>query len=351
MIEIALATDAHYLCGLLVTAVSLALHASPDADLRFNVLDGGISDNAWADFEAKVRAAHPRSFFRRLSVDDTRFAAYPEWNGRSRLTYARLLLPTLMPDTDWVIYCDVDFLWCADVAELWALRDSRATLLSTPDGAETCTREAAWFAARGLTCNSNTYFCAGLSFFNLALWRHFGLAEKVLTFLDEHTDVLIVDQSAMNAILGGEALAPDVLNVKMLPGKWQKMSRFVTAEDIRGGCVIHYAGDTPWRQACRTQPLTDLHLLWHMVYGELQAESASASLARFFPSKVVRLRRFLFYLIATPVLREFVSLVYRLTGRSGYVAWMKGCCRRFPVDEMLIRFLRRTSTSAGDMNQ
>ena len=344
MIEIALATDANYFCGLLVTAVSLARHASPDADLRFNVLDGGIPDADWADFEEKVCVAHPRSAFRRFRVDDARFAAFPEWNGRSRFTYARLPLPALMPDADWVVYCDVDFLWCADIGELWALRDPRAVVLSTPDGTEDArAREAPWFSARGLAYDFETYFCAGLSFFNLALWRRFGLAEKTLAFLDAHTDVQLADQSALNAILGGAPLTPDVVNVKMLPAKWQTMSRFATADDIRRGCVLHYAGDTPWRQAWRTQPLTDLHLLWHAVHGGLRGESADASVARFFPKGAVRLRRFVFRLAAAPVLRELVFLAYRLTGRSGYLPWMRACCRRLPVDELA----RRLTGGAG----
>ena len=338
MIEIALASDAHYLCGLLVTAVSLARHASPDADLRFNVLDGGLSDAEWDDFASRVRAAHARSVFRRFPVDDARFAAFPEWNGRSRLTYARLLLPALMPDADWVVYCDVDFLWNADVAELWTLRDPRAVVLSTPDGtADTRRREAPWFAARGLAYDPETYFCAGLSFFNLALWRRFGLAETTLAFLDAHPDVLFVDQSALNAVLGAAPLAPDVVNVKMLPRKWQTMSRFATADDIRRGCVLHYAGDTPWRQAWRTQPLTDLQLLWHHVHGDLLGLTVDESLARFFPPEALRLRRRMFRFASAPVLRRLLFLLLRLTGRSGYLPWMRACCRRLPVAELAAR--------------
>ena len=340
MIEIALASDANYVCGLLVTAVTLARHASPSVSLRFNVLDGGIPDVAWNDFEAKVHAVHANSVFRRLPVGDARFAAFPEWNGRSRLTYARLLLPMLLADADWVLYCDVDFLWCADVSELWSLRAPHALVLTTPDGTDSCrSLEEPWFHARGLPYACDGYFCAGLLMMNLAQWRRLDVAGRVLAFLDAHPDVQFADQSALNAVLGAAPLAPDVENVKMLPAKWQKMSRFVTADDIRRGCVLHYAGDTPWRRAWRTQPLTDLQLIWHAVHGALTGLDQRGSLCRFFPARDRVLRRTLFHLAATPVARNLLFLVLRLTGRRGYVTWMKGCCRRFPVDELARRLM------------
>lgn len=324
MIEVALASDEHYVCGLLVTAVSLAKSASDNAEIRFNVLDGGISDEVWLDFEEKVRAVHARSVFNRVKVDDARFAAFPEWNGKSRLTYARLLLPQILPDAEHVIYCDVDFLWRADIAELWPLRDARTIVQSVPDGTDdTERREGPWFAARGLAYSRERYFCAGLSIFNLRLFRELNVAERVLAFLDSHADVQFVDQSALNAILGGAPLAECVENIRMLPAKWQRLSRFVTAEDLKNGCAIHYAGDTPWGQGCRIQPLTDLQLLWHDFHGELIGGGRRTSLLRFFSPGTIRFRRFMFHLGTTPVLRRLLFLALRLTGRSSYVDWFK----------------------------
>lgn len=324
MIEVALATDAHYICGLLVTAVSMARYADPEADIRFNILDGGIPDAAWADFEAKVRSAHPKSAFLRIPVDDARFSAFPEWNGKSRLTYARLLLPQTLPDAEQVIYCDVDFLWRADIAELWKLRDAQVILQSVRDGTDdTRLLEEPWFSARRLVYSPDCYFCAGLAIFNLRLFRELDVAGRVLSFLDAHTDVQFVDQSALNAVLGGDPLAEGVENIRMLPTKWQRLSRFVTADDLRTGCAIHYAGDTPWGQGCRLQPLTDLQLLWHDCYGELIGGGRSASLQRFFSPGTIRFRRLMFTLVSRPVSRGLFFLVLRLVGRGGYIPWFR----------------------------
>jgi len=338
MIEVALASDANYFCGLLVTMVSLARHADPAAEIRFNVLDGGIPDADWQNLVRRVAAEHPRSVFRRFPVDDARFSAFPAWNGRSRLAYARLLLPALLSDADFVVYCDVDFLWGADIVELWALRNERALVLSTPERCEeTRLREGPWLTARGYPYSFERYFCSGLCFCNLRLWREYGVAERVLAFLDAHTDVPIVDQTALNAILGGAPLAEGVENVILLPGKWQLMSRFATADDIRRGCVLHYAGDAPWSYGWRTQPLTDVALLWHAVYGELLGGDVETSLRHFFASGFVRFRRAMFHLLATPGLREILLLLYRLTGRGGYISRLRTGCRRLPWRELAAR--------------
>lgn len=41
IIDIALASDGGYFCGLFVTACCIAKHADKAANLRFNILDGG----------------------------------------------------------------------------------------------------------------------------------------------------------------------------------------------------------------------------------------------------------------------------------------------------------------------
>ena len=87
---------------------------------------------------------------------------YPKWNG-NRMAYARLLLPEALPDVDYVIYCDVDFLWLRDVAELWKCRDSQYVLQSVKDMDDTVQKEECWFRKNGLPFNSEKYVCCGLS--------------------------------------------------------------------------------------------------------------------------------------------------------------------------------------------
>ena len=163
-IEIALASDANYKMGLLVTACSLARFAAAESMLLFHILDGGLAEEDWDFFCRTVIGIHPATCFNRIRIDTRRFEAFPVWNGVERLTYARLLLPTLLQDVEHVIYCDVDFLWLTDITDLWELRRETVICQAVPETTPSVLdREFKWFSERGLSFNASQYFCAGLS--------------------------------------------------------------------------------------------------------------------------------------------------------------------------------------------
>ena len=43
----------------------------------------------------------------------------------TEFTYSRFLMPALAGYRGWALFCDCDFLWLADIAELFALADDR----------------------------------------------------------------------------------------------------------------------------------------------------------------------------------------------------------------------------------
>lgn len=47
----------------------------------------------------------------------------------TEFTYTRFLVPTLAGFAGWALFCDCDFLWQADVAELFALADERQAVM------------------------------------------------------------------------------------------------------------------------------------------------------------------------------------------------------------------------------
>ena len=67
-IEVALPSDENYLCGLLVTAASMAKYMPADVTLSINVLDGGIHDETFLSFANKVTGLHERTVFKRLQA-------------------------------------------------------------------------------------------------------------------------------------------------------------------------------------------------------------------------------------------------------------------------------------------
>lgn len=118
-VEVAVAADANYFDGMLVTVASVAINASQDLDIRFHVLDGGVRDADYAFMVKRIVELHPRTTFARHVIDDSVFKDFPTWAGSGRMTYARLLLPRLLPDVEHVLYLDCDILWTRDVADIW----------------------------------------------------------------------------------------------------------------------------------------------------------------------------------------------------------------------------------------
>lgn len=124
------------------------------------------------------------------------------WHGTNSLTYARLLLPSLLNGVRQVIYTDVDFLWLKDISLLWQRADKRLLLQYTPTNAKNPSlprSETEWAAARGFQLNPATYFCAGMLVLNLAKFREKNLDAKMLEFLHANGGAApMADQTILN---------------------------------------------------------------------------------------------------------------------------------------------------------
>lgn len=319
-VEVAFPSDENYVCGLEVTAASMAKHMPCDVTLSINVLDGGIHDDTFKLFVEKIKRIHERTEFTRLPINESVFAGYPEWAG-NRMTYARLMLAELLPDVDHVIYCDTDYIWLTDVTELWKLRNDDVIFQSSRDGApETERKESQWYKNNGFQFDSMRYFCAGLSFYNLRLFRKENIIRQVNDFLVAHPDVPFADQTAMNIVLGNR--------VQLLPQKWQRFSRDVTATDINSGCAIHFAGEVPWRRlGLWINTITDSMLIWHRFNAMINGISTWQSLRCWYNAGEILRRRLLFYIASRSFWRFFFFIFLRLTGRGVYISNFKIWCR------------------------
>lgn len=321
-IHVALASDGNYFPGLLVTAVSLARQASRQVSLVFHILNGGIGEANLSFLKTRLGEAHPAVEIRTYPVDEGRFAGFPEWNCGSRMPYARLLLPELVGASDaalkptHILYCDVDFLWTADVAELWGLRSERRVLQACADGwCTTLDKEMAWYRARGIDVEPERYVCTGLLLINMRLWRDGGYGRKTMDFLRLHPDVLFVDQSAINAV---------VPEIGLLPRKWGRFSREMTPSELSGEWAIHFAGGAPWCSNWWTSLMTSADLMWYRFYGELTGMSAHAARKAFIGNREYAKRRLAYVLVRTPVVRQLFFMLLRLVGRELYIPALVG---------------------------
>ena len=322
-IEIALAANESYVCGLFVTACSIAERCDRGCALRFNVLDSEIPAESKAMVEAKVAELHPHASFRWIPVNEQMFVGLQKWNG-GYMVYTRLLLPKLLSDCDWVIYCDCDFLWLRDVAELWRERDERYGVISTVDGSsDILNGDAPWFRKNGFPFDLKTYFCAGLTFFNLKMFRENGWQERCLDLLQLHPPYN--DQSVLNVVTDGVK--------KLLPkSSWQCFALELTKEAVERGVVIHHAGAIPWkRTSWILNPLTDATMLWHRANAKFRGISVWRSLRTWFPVWYILWHRGIYWVAQVPGVKWGLKTLCAMMGHHGVWRLFEANTRRLGV--------------------
>ena len=308
VVEIALAANDEYFDGLLVTACSIARFANAERQLVLTILDGGIETKKFTFLKNRVLAFHSRTTLEVIRINEADLSAFPLFHG-NRMAYARLLLPHLKPKTKHVIYCDVDFLWMADISELWDLQDDSVPYQSTKDMVQsTIDFEREWFYRNSIPFNADYYFCTGLSFFNLNAFREKDLTASISDFLRKHQDVLLADQTAMNALIGKES--------GLLPQRWQIIPRYVPDSIYDTPIVLHYAGEPPWSISNTSKMLTDTQLLWFCFDATIRGCTTWQSLRRYYSAMQIIVSRLTFKIImSTTITRHLFYWLLKSLGR------------------------------------
>lgn len=307
-VEIALAANDKYFDGLLVTACSIARFADKERQLNFTILDGGITNENLSFLKERVLAFHPHTTLQAFKINEDDLSDFPLFHG-NRMTYARLLLPRLKPEAKHIIYCDVDFLWMKDISALWGLKDDSVPYMSTNDMVQTTIDyEREWFRRNSIPFDADRYFCAGLSFFNLESFRRQDLTKAIGAFLREHQDVMLADQTAMNALIGDK--------VGLLPQCWQIIPRYVPDSVFDNSIVLHYAGEPPWSISNVSRMLTDTQLLWFRFDATIRGCTTWQSLRRYYSAPRIILARLVFKMVmATNITRHCFYWLLKSLGR------------------------------------
>lgn len=308
-VEIALASDDKYFQGLLVTAVSMVEHASGDAELSFNILDGGISQENFSFFEKRIAELNPLASINRITVDQLSLRQFPQyWS--SKMTYARLLLPIVLSNVDFVIYSDVDFIWLADVSLLWQQRNEAVAILAPHDQMEeTLSIEEQWFADHHMAFNRGQYFCAGLAILNLRKFREESYMMKVIGFLRDHEDVRFADQTALNAILLNDA--------SLLDNKWHTLTACAQKSSLHHPTALHFAGDAPWKISKREDLLSDTAMLWFRYYAHAIGSSTwKCLISKFSLAQILFKRSFFLIFASSYIARSCLYCIFKLLKRE-----------------------------------
>ena len=288
-VEVAMASDAGYAVGMYVTAASIALYASEDVCLSFTFLDGGIPDVEFNSFIKNLMRCHPSVSYRRIKVDESVYDEFPSWRG-NKMAYARFMLINELRDIDFVIYCDVDFLWMKDIAELWKMRDENVVLQAVKDPGVTTTKEPQWFRDHGYEFNAQTYLCSGFLFMNLKMLREENFEEKAFALIRKHPDFLFADQESFVILLGERT--------RFLDDSWMRFTTKLKSDDFSKPLVCHFVNDVPWKPSdTLTSGLRDATMAWKLLADRIGVVKLTTKDRLFYILTRMPVARHLFYLL------------------------------------------------------
>lgn len=241
--SVALAANERYFPGLYCAIASLLAHATARS-LRIYVLDGGLLDDSRTLLDELAKRYHGRVELRyeRLTLD--RFSGLPLGPGRSLMTYARLVLPDLLPRENRVLFLDADLLVFADVASLCNHVLADGMLLAAVADAEirSTAQDAPRVAAALGQGPGRGYFNAGVMVMDLRRMRECGFTAKAMDFLAKHGGCCrFHDQSAINFLF--------IERIEQLPRVWNTpawmfdQTRWEARPPER---ILHFTNEAPW---------------------------------------------------------------------------------------------------------
>ena len=159
----------------------------------------------------------------------------------TEFAFSRFLVPAIMNGSGWALYCDCDFLFLDDVAQLIELRDSRFAVQCVKHQHEPRPSLKIFGSAQVAYPRKN--------WSSLVLWNCAHPANRALT-------VDAVNSQPGRWLHGFSWLKDE--DIGALPEVWNWLSGW-SSPDIAPKAV-HYTGGGPWVDDCRAVPLADLWL-------------------------------------------------------------------------------------------
>ncbi len=178
-----------------------------------------------------------------VPIDPTRFQGLESWAQRTRMNYARLLIPQMFPETtSRVLYLDPDVIVLDDLRPLGNAELDGAVIGAVLDeGIDPLLQ-------RGELRDQNVpevhpYFNAGVLVIDLPRWRTERISERALEYLSANPKTRFSDQDGVNVACAGRW--------RRLDARWNHQRHLVEAIDEielnRRPAIVHFVnGAKPW---------------------------------------------------------------------------------------------------------
>ncbi len=219
------------------------------------------------DLERLLKKYSPDSKLTVRTIDDNPYMNSYEVREITTATYLRLILPSLLPDTDKIIYFDVDLLFLDSIRDIWEQDISDYYVLGVKGSVNTAeswgrnSKRDYWHLLEG---QKGKYVNAGVLVMNLAKMREDSIQEKWLSMADEkfyYQDQDIINISCKDKI----GYIPPKYNFQACVSK-EDYKKYVSEgifteeelyESFEAPVIIHYSGEKPWNNC-----YTNLANLW-----------------------------------------------------------------------------------------
>jgi lipopolysaccharide biosynthesis glycosyltransferase len=265
-----------YYPGLAVTFCSALATASGACDYHLFVLDGGIApgdlDRLRHQLEAIAALKGVKATLQRLTFDESQLPQLREHRG-SRMTYAKLLLPELLPGLATVLYVDADIICFKGLEEIVPPAGPAVLLAGCLDGKKFLEKDCPWSERLTEAERSLPYINAGLLWMNLDALRAMKFSALALDAAAGVTR--LGDQPVFNFLCRG--------HIAVLPGAYNFQASFDALELAsawRSSNVHCTSPGKPW-QAGSSWRYHLSYLLWQGTYQRLFLNAASRAAPSF----------------------------------------------------------------------
>jgi len=196
------AANERFYPGLLVSLASALGAASGSLSYAIHVIDGGLSDEHWAELRSVLRviAAHRGvgSTVDRIPATHPAFSELPSRRG-STLTFARLAIPYVLP-VPRAIYLDSDVVCLRGVEAFWHALSGDVSLVAARDPLGCLGRDRSLRRRLGRADWRLPYFNAGIVGLDLECWARDGAMDAIRRLLHETAELKYVDQTILNFV-------------------------------------------------------------------------------------------------------------------------------------------------------
>jgi lipopolysaccharide biosynthesis glycosyltransferase len=197
-IDLTTAANENYAPGLLVLVSSVLISLNPKASVKIHLFNGGLSCQTMKILDRICRTLHPHCSLTSIPFDESVFTGVTLGPGNSYMTYARLLLGSML-DLEKVIYLDSDILVFKDLDEAWELDMQRKiALVCKDDSIPTISYDCPWPLDE--TDKETPYFNGGFMVIDLNQWRRKSIESASLK-LARISVCKFWDQTILNYVL------------------------------------------------------------------------------------------------------------------------------------------------------